>query len=148
MPWPSRGSLFTLVLGKYFTLVLKWMYPEDGLLVHGNHFMAFIPDQVSATYKPFSVDSLYRVPRVRQVLARCRHATDPIAVRELIATAMRDHFGAPDSVCNHPRERRHPLEQTQTIASTIVDLTTGDYYLATGTPCANHYLKLPRNLYD
>lgn len=30
-----------------------WMYPENGLLVHGNHFEAFVPSQIAGTYQPF-----------------------------------------------------------------------------------------------
>ena len=55
-------------------------------------------------------------------------------MRELIATAMRDHFGKPNSVCNHPDPRNDRLVQNQTIASSIVDLTAGDYYVAAGLP--------------
>lgn len=125
-----------------------WMYPTDGLLVHANHFIAFVPEELAATYRPFSVDSLYRVPRVEKILKRAKSATTPEAMRDLIMTAMRDNFGHPNAVCKHPDPRRHPLEQNQTIASIIVDLTTGDYYVARGTPDTNPYIKLPWNLYD
>lgn len=125
-----------------------WLYPENGLLVHGNHFMAFVPEQVADSYRPFSVDSLYRTSRARQALSHCVQATDSATVREMIARAMSDHFSAPNSICNHPDERQHPLDQTQTIASSIVDLTTGDYYVSAGQPCVQPYVKLPFNLYE
>src|SRR5712691_12668849 len=72
-----------------------WMYPTDGLLVHANHFMAFVPEQVAETYRPFSVDSLYRVPRIERVLRQARTASTSVQMRELIATAMRDHLENP-----------------------------------------------------
>ncbi len=125
-----------------------WIYPTDGVLVHANHFISFVPEQIAGSYRPFSVDSLYRVPRIERVLKRARAATTSEEVRDLIATAMRDHFGAPNSVCNHPDERRHPFDRYQTVASSIVDLTTGEYYLALGLPCKTEYQKLPWNLYD
>ncbi len=125
-----------------------WMYPKDGLLVHANHFMAFIPPQLAETYRPFSPDSLYRVTQIERVLKNASQAKTPKKMRDLIATALRDHFSKPDSVCNHSDERRDPLERTETIASSIVDLTTGDYYLAPGLPCENNYQKLPWNAYD
>jgi isopenicillin-N N-acyltransferase-like protein len=124
-----------------------WMYPTDGLLVHANHFIAFVPDQVAETYRPFSVDSLYRVPRIERVLRRGRGARSSDEMRQLIGTAMRDHFGKPNSVCNHPDPRNDRLVQNQTIASSIVDLTAGDYYVAAGLPCAGEYVKAPWNLY-
>jgi isopenicillin-N N-acyltransferase-like protein len=124
-----------------------WMYPTDGLLVHANHFIAFIPPQVADTYRPFSPDSLYRVPRIERVLKQARTASTSEQMRELIATAMRDHFGKPNSVCNHPDPRNDRLVQNQTIASSIVDLTAGEYYVAAGLPCTSEYIKAPWSLY-
>jgi isopenicillin-N N-acyltransferase-like protein len=124
-----------------------WMYPTDGLLVHANHFIAFVPPQVADTYRPFSVDSLYRVPRIERVLRQARSVSSSEQLRELIADAMRDHFGKPNSVCNHPDPRNDRLVQNQTIASSIVDLTAGDYYVAAGLPCTSEYIKAPWNLY-
>ena len=124
------------------------MYPTDGLLVHANHFIAFMPEQLADSYRPFSVNSLYRVPRIERVLKRSKEATSGEAMRALIATALRDDFGKPNSVCNFPDMRRHPLDRTQTIASSIVDLTTGEYYVTLGLPTDSEYQKLPWNLYD
>lgn len=124
------------------------MYPTDGILVHANHFQAFIPPQVEETWRPFSPDSLFRTQRIERVLRRAKSAQSSEQMRELIGEALRDHFSYPNSVCNHPDPRRHPHVQTQTIASSIVDLTTGDYYLAHGVPCENTYEKLPWNVLD
>ncbi|MFD3401401.1 C45 family autoproteolytic acyltransferase/hydrolase [Kribbella sp. NPDC058693] len=126
-----------------------WMYPTDGLLVHGNHFQAFVPPQIENTYRPFSVDSLYRVPRVETGLHRLRRdgSTDE-AVSTIVRTTMSDHFGHPDAVCQHVDPRRHELDRYATIASSLVDLTTGSYRLTPGLPCANSYQQAPWNLYD
>jgi isopenicillin-N N-acyltransferase-like protein len=125
-----------------------WMYPTDGILVHGNHFIAFIPPQLADNYRPWGVDSLYRVPRIEQVLRGAGDATSPQAMRNLIASALRDHFGHPTSVCCHPDDRFEPYEQYETIASSIVDLTDGHYYIALGRPCETEYQRLPRNIYE
>ena len=125
-----------------------WLYPTDGVLVHTNHFVAFVPEQLAATYRPFSSDSLYRLPRIERTLRRAKveHTSD--GVRGVIATAMRDTFGAPNAVCNHPDADDDPFERNQTIASSIVDLTTGDYYVTHGTPDSGAYEQLPWNLDD
>src|SRR5262245_16067209 len=68
-----------------------WMYPTDGVLVHTNHFIAFVPEQVKETYRPFSVDSLYRATRIERVLRGAPAATTPEAMRGLIRTALTDH---------------------------------------------------------
>ena len=125
-----------------------WLYPDGGILVHGNHFMSFVPPQIEDHYKPFSVDSLYRVPRIRDGLTRCRQAGDSEGTRKIIGETMRDHFGFPNSVCNHADERKDPRDRTETIVSSIVDLTSGEYYITDGLPCESPYRALPWNLYD
>lgn len=126
-----------------------WMYPTDGLLVHGNHFEAFRPPQLANTYRVSSVDSLYRVPRARAILDRARLATSPDEVRAVTREAMSDHFGYPESVCTHPEMPGKPKDmQYETVLSNCVDLTTGDYYLTAGPPCQSEYSLVPWNLYD
>lgn len=126
-----------------------WMYPTDGLLVHGNHFQSFVPVQIEGTYKPFSVDSLYRTPRVEEGLSTARvDGTTEEAVQTIVRTTMSDHFGHPNAVCQHVDPRRHELNRYSTIVSSLVDLTTGAYRLTPGLPCANSYQQAPWNLYD
>lgn len=125
-----------------------WLYPTDGMLVHGNHYEAFTWARDGNAYKPFGADSLYRVWRVRERLMLCRTATDGDAVRTHIATALSDHFGSPDAVCHHAEAQRHPLTQWQTLTSSIIDLTTGEWRLAAGVPCSHDYDLLPWNLYQ
>jgi isopenicillin-N N-acyltransferase like protein len=125
-----------------------WMYPTDGRLVHGNHFMAFIPEQISSTYRLQAVDSLYRVRRVERVLKRSHAATSSDAMVDVITTALRDHFGYPNSVCDHADDRDNPADRTHTLVSSVVDLTSGEYRVALGPPCDTDYQTLPWNLYD
>jgi isopenicillin-N N-acyltransferase-like protein len=125
-----------------------WLYPTDGLLVHTNHFIAFVPEQIAATYRPFSVNSLWRLPRLTEGLKAAKTARDSVAVRGAIATALRDHFAHPNSVCKHGDAATQGSDVNQTIASSIVDLTTGDYWLAPGNPCEGEYERLPWNLYE
>jgi isopenicillin-N N-acyltransferase like protein len=126
-----------------------WMYPTDGLLVHGNHFQAFVPPQLENTYRPFSVDSLYRVPRVEAGLRSLRlDGTTEDAIHAGVKSSMSDHFGHPDAVCQHVDPRRHELDRYSTIVSSLVDLTTGTYQLTPGLPCSNSYQRAPWNLYD
>ncbi|MFI1930081.1 C45 family autoproteolytic acyltransferase/hydolase [Streptomyces sp. NPDC020330] len=126
-----------------------WMYPTDGLLVHGNHYQAGIPAPLAAAgYRPMSSDSLVRVPRAEQGLAALRHSTGPDESRKLIRRAMSDHLGHPESLCTHPDPRRPAVEHWTTLVSSLADLTTGDYHVTAGTPCDRAYQHLPWNLYD
>jgi isopenicillin-N N-acyltransferase like protein len=125
-----------------------WGYPEQGVLVHTNHFRYFVPKQIEGTYRYVSPDSLYRAERIEAVLARAREAKTPEQLRALLREALSDHFGRPDSVCNHPNDNDPWFDQNETVASSIVDLTTGEYWIAHGNPCENEYELLPWSLYD
>lgn len=123
------------------------MEPTDGVLVHANAFVSYVPPQIEDGYRPGSVDSLYRAPRIERVLRTARTSTSTERTRSTIASALSDHFSYPNSVCTHPDPRRGEGKQWETLASTIVDLTTGEYLVAHGTPCDNAYEPLPWNLY-
>jgi isopenicillin-N N-acyltransferase-like protein len=127
---------------------VDWLYPDEGLLVHGNHYQASVPPQLAGRYRPVSADSLFRVPRARDALARVRGTADRDSVLDGIRTAMSDHLGYPESVCTHPDERRPAVRRWSTLLSSCVDLTTGDYFVTNGTPCDHPYEKLPWNVFD
>lgn len=125
-----------------------WEYPDDGLLVHGNHYQALAATLAAGHGRFISPDSLVRVPQARDGLAHAAYAEKPADVRAAIHAAMSDHLGHPDSLCAHPDERLPDVEQYSTTLSSCVDLTTGDYYLAPGSPCENPYELIPFNLYQ
>ncbi|WP_372343644.1 C45 family autoproteolytic acyltransferase/hydolase [Streptomyces sp. KL116D] len=127
---------------------IGWMYPTDGLLVHGNHYQAGVPAALAADYRPLSSDSLVRVPRAEQGLAALRGSTGPDESRKIVKQAMSDHLGLPESLCTHPDARRPLVEHWTTLVSSCVDLTSGDYHVTAGTPCDRDYQHLPWNLYD
>jgi isopenicillin-N N-acyltransferase-like protein len=109
------------------------LFPEAGLLVHANHFVA-AGGRVRDTGLPRYPDSLFRERRVRQFLeGRPR----PLTVGDL-ETALRDHFGLPDSVCRH-RAARVDGTEIETVASVVMDLTEGRLWLAPGPVCEHEY---------
>jgi isopenicillin-N N-acyltransferase-like protein len=125
-----------------------WGYPVDGVLVHTNHFRYFVPKQIEGTYRYASPDSLYRAERIERVLARVAEAKTGAEMCALIGEALSDHFGYPDSVCNHANPDDPWFDRNETVASSIVDLTTGAYWIAHGNPCEHEYELLPWNLYE
>ncbi|MBB4660548.1 C45 family autoproteolytic acyltransferase/hydolase [Conexibacter arvalis] len=125
-----------------------WTYGERGLIVHGNHYQAFMPAQLADRYRPMTGDSIYRVPRLERALRGCRELTDSAALRAAIAAGLRDHFGYPDAVCAHANDAVEPLERWETVTSNYVDLTTGEYWIAIGTPCDTPHERLDLNLYE
>lgn len=121
---------------------------DGGLLVHGNHYQGPLPSALRTRYRPVSVDSLYRVPRTIRGLREAANRVTPEAVRAVIHESMSDHLGFPESVCTHPDTRRPLVRQWATLLSSCVDLTSGEYRVSAGTPCANDYTLLPWNLLD
>lgn len=127
---------------------IGWLYPEDGLLVHGNHYQGQLPAELAGRYRPVSADSLFRVPQATTMLSRVREATTRDEALAGIRRGMSDHLGYPESVCTHPDDRRPLVRQWATLLSSCVDLTTGDYFVTNGKPCTNEYEHLPWNAFD
>lgn len=124
----------------------RWGYPDNGLLVHANHYEYGVPVQLGEDYRPFAVDSLYRSPRLTELLRDGVAAGRPIA--DAVERALSDHFGHPHGLCRHPDPKEAAPIRSMTIASSLVDLTTGEYRVAIGQPCAGGFETLPWNLYD
>jgi isopenicillin-N N-acyltransferase like protein len=114
-----------------------FIYPEKGVLVHTNHF-------TSERLKPLDTgvieypDTLLRFGRASQKLLK---RAGEITVED-IKEIFRDHLNHPDSICRHPDERDPELEQAQTVASIIMNLTRKEVHVAPGPPCQNEYQTL------
>lgn len=126
----------------------RWGLPEDGVLVHANHYRYGVPEPIARTYRMSAADSLYRVQVLERGFRAVRDAPAAAQVRKLVASTMSDHTGFPDAVCRHPDDRVPPLRRGKTIAASLVDLTTGEYRVAPGNPCEHDYELLPWQLYD
>jgi isopenicillin-N N-acyltransferase-like protein len=126
----------------------RWGYPKDGVLVHGNHYQYGVPQAITDTYRPSSVDSLFRVPIIERGLERARDAADSAGVRKVVQETMSDHFGHPWGVCAHVRAGDEPTTRYKTVMSSLVDLTAGEYRVLRGNPCENDYELLPWNVVD
>jgi isopenicillin-N N-acyltransferase-like protein len=125
-----------------------WGYPDDGVLVHANHYQYGIPPAIAESYRLSSPDSLYREPIVRRGMTAVRAAADSAAVRKQVQATMSDHFGLPGAVCEHPDPDQPAIRRSMTMVSSLVDLTTGEYRVLSGNPCAGEYELLPWNVND
>ncbi len=109
------------------------LFPEDGLLLHTNHFLAPRIDPVDL--------ALWAMPSTAVRLQRLRAARTPRTpdgFRALLA----DHADYPYSICAHPDPAEHPCEQGATIASVLMDLNARHLWLAAGNPCHVPYERL------
>jgi isopenicillin-N N-acyltransferase-like protein len=66
----------------------------------------------------------------------------------MVEHALTDHFGHPHGICRHPDPSEPELLRSMTIASSLVDLTSGEYRVSTGNPCEGGFHTLPWNVYD
>lgn len=126
----------------------RWGYPEDGILVHVNHYQYGIPPALERVYRPSSPDSLYRLPRIEAGLRHARDAAGADGVRKVVKDTMSDHFGHPYGVCVHPDDNLEPVYRGETVMHSLVDLTAGEYRIIGGNPCEADYRLLPWNIYD
>ena len=111
--------------------------PEDGLLVHANHFVSPRFSNVDVGL-PTMPDSLFRRSRLATLL---RLSEGPVTRARLEASFV-DHAGHPFGVCSHEDTRVVVVDQYATIASLMMDLTERRMWLASGNPCAAPYVEL------
>ncbi|MBL8271492.1 C45 family autoproteolytic acyltransferase/hydolase [Steroidobacter sp.] len=103
-----------------------WLKPEDGLLVHSNHFKTEAARaKVRDVGLNISPDSLYRDDRVQQILAAHRGQLDVGHFK----TAFRDDFGLPKAVCRVPTVGPGGTESA-TVASIIMKPAAGRMWIA------------------
>ena len=122
-----------------WTHTARWYHPENGWLVHTNHYLAEIPPEIAATYRP-SPDSILRYGRARQLMAEA--ACHGVTVGDLKAM-LRDHFGGGGGgICTHAVAARGPHERWETVAAVITDLTIGVMSVAAGPPCSHEFIQL------
>ncbi|HEY5989972.1 MAG TPA: C45 family peptidase [Streptosporangiaceae bacterium] len=111
--------------------------PEDGIVLHTNHFLSprFDGTDVSVWVMP---DSPLRLQRLRAGLNRPEGPPALETFRALLA----DHANYPSGLCCHPDPRMSPHEQGATVASVLMDLGARQMHLAEGNPCATPYRRL------
>ncbi len=108
------------------------LYPEDGLFLHTNHFLA---PRIGLDPQAPQIDlSLWAMPTSAVRLQRLRAARTAKTLDDFRAL-LADHADYPHSVCAHPDPADHPAEQSATIASVLMDLTARRLWLAAGHPC-------------
>jgi isopenicillin-N N-acyltransferase like protein len=115
--------------GDYSQLFLT--YPEDGLILHTNHFTcsAFAGQDVAVHAMP---DSPFRLQRFGQLVKMHEGPFD----REFFESVFADHATFPLGICAHPDPRVEPLQQYETVAGLIMDLAERRMWLASGRPCS------------
>ncbi|MDO4267889.1 MAG: C45 family peptidase [Eubacteriales bacterium] len=103
--------------------------PSQGVLTQGNDIQA---DPTLDRFVPADRDHQhhFRGQRLGYLLRKCAGEITP----EYIQECLRDHYGAPASVCNHAGD-----QNLQTIASMLYFVSRGYALIAWGNPCETAY---------
>ena len=118
------------------------LFPEDGVLLHTNHFLAPRTGPVPETAQAPPTDlALWAMPSSVIRLQRLRAARTARTLDDF-GVLLADHADYPHSICAHPDPADHPCEQCATIASVLMDLTARHIWLAAGNPCQAPYERL------
>jgi isopenicillin-N N-acyltransferase-like protein len=111
---------------------------EHGVLLHTNHFVAedFASlDSVVDYAELIESTSQFRLEQVATSVAEAADKDD----LDMYAEALTDHTNHPDSVCRHPGPGIPDEEQSLTVTSVLVDLSSRRVRLSEGPPCEAGY---------
>ncbi len=103
------------------------LWPEDGLLVHANHWMSPVArTKLRDTGLESVPDSLYRVRRVADALRPALGRITPEDVRR----ALLDDWQSPYSVCMPPVSRTGSSSISATVATIVMEPALGEMHIA------------------
>ncbi len=112
--------------------------PDQGLLLHTNHFTTLRLAGVRDVGKYAFVDTQIRLARAKKLFGQKRGDLD----LEGIKTIMRDHFNYPKSICRHDDPRDEPGRRSESVFSIIMDLKGKSMHLTDGPPCQAEYARI------
>ncbi|NLJ33401.1 MAG: hypothetical protein GX349_02265 [Firmicutes bacterium] len=106
------------------------MYPEDGIIVHSNHFISPRLTNQKDYGKRIIPDSFIRLGRMTKNIKRKKI----LGIKD-IQELLQDHVEYPDSICRHEDLSEEPGQRKATVFSIIMDLERRELHIAPGAPC-------------
>jgi isopenicillin-N N-acyltransferase like protein len=110
--------------------------PEDGLLLHTNHFLE-PPGDAEDVYMRESPSSLARLDELDRGVRRAPGQVDVGAVKD----ALRSHDAGPNAICCHDPDNERYADRTETLASVCLDLEELRFEISEGAPCGSPYAR-------
>lgn len=113
------------------------LYPDDGLCVHGNHYLSQrLLTHHKDTMRLICTSSHVRTGRAKRILNNLKHPLTIDDFKKIFA----DHADYPESICWHPNTAiTHETARIHTAGSIIMDTTKGEMLVTQGNPCSNPY---------
>lgn len=116
------------------TDIVNVLSPQEGCLVHTNHFVA--PDAIGIEEPP---DENRRFSCLRQErMMDFLRQSDGIELSQ-IQNWLQDHTNAPRSICRHENPEAPVDEQYRTVTSIVMDLNRRTLWATAGPPCQHDY---------
>ena len=119
----------------------RLVHPDStGCLLHTNHFLASSPS---------GSDTAVESPGSRERLEELRDWASGLegAVKiEDLQAVFRSHRSSPTAICRHRDTSLPDVDQTETLASVLMDLSTLKLVATDGLPCATSYQHIVRGL--
>lgn len=134
----SRNYLLGHASGELIDLetapeTVNYLYPENGLLTHANHFEKQIG--VESELERQSPHSLVRGMRIRRLLERDAGEIDQMTLKRVL----RDDFCHPTGICRYTTNSDDAQADFHTKVSVIMDLTEQRMFLTDGPPNDTEY---------
>lgn len=111
------------------------LYPSDGLITHGNHFIN--RTGIETEFERVAPCSLYRTPRLDRLIRQNQQKWDA----EHLKATLKDKFGYPRAICRDVNPDDPEEARTVTVASVIMDLDALTMDVTDGPPDVNEYTR-------
>jgi isopenicillin-N N-acyltransferase-like protein len=118
---------------------VSYLYPEDGIVTHSNHFLT--SGHGESQMEKVGPSTVFRASRMRRLL-EARHGRLGL---DAFKEAMSDHFGAPNALCRHPDPRLPEAKRTMTTGAVIIELGRRIMHVANGPPCSHPFVPFALN---
>jgi isopenicillin-N N-acyltransferase like protein len=108
--------------------VAHTLYPADGLITHGNHFIN--RTGITSEFERIAPCSLYRTPRLDRIIRQNTQKWDVAHLKN----CLKDTFGFPKGICRFPNPNDPEEARTVTVTSVILDLDALTMEVTDGPP--------------
>jgi isopenicillin-N N-acyltransferase like protein len=112
--------------------------PEDGVLLHTNHFLEPAGD-ADDVHRRESPSTLARLDELARRVRRAPGQVDAAAVKD----ALRSHDVGPNAVCCHDPDNERYADRAETLVSICLDLDELRFEISEGAPCDAPYRNAP-----
>jgi isopenicillin-N N-acyltransferase like protein len=108
--------------------------PEDGVLLHTNHFLE-PPGDADDLHRRESPSTLPRLDELDRRVRRSSGQVDAAAVKD----ALRSHDAGPNAVCCHDPDNERYADRAETLVSVCLDLDELRFEISEAAPCSSPY---------